>query len=69
MLFGHVPVVFIGTLLKMNRSIQAVGAFGVIKYDRWYKRLVRNGMQRVKLEIYPVSVGFNLRKFYNNIST
>lgn len=54
-----------GALLRMNRSIQAEGTFGVIKYDRWYKRLVRKGMQRVKLEIYLVSVGFNLRKFYN----
>nr|WP_330363728.1 transposase [Butyrivibrio sp. LC3010] len=29
-----------GTLLRMNRSIQAEGTFGIIKKDRWYKRIV-----------------------------
>ena len=54
-----------GALLRMNRSIQAEGAFGVMKYDRRYKRLVRRGQFKVKLEIFLVSIGFNLHKFYN----
>ena len=54
-----------GALLRMNRSIQAEGTFGVIKYDRWYKRLVRRGQFKVNLEIFLVSIGFNLHKFYN----
>ena len=54
-----------GALLRMNRSIQAEGAFGVIKYNRWYKRLVRRGQSKVELEIFLVSIGFNLHKFYN----
>ena len=29
-----------GALLRMNRSIQAEGTFGIIKKDRWYKRIV-----------------------------
>ena len=33
-----------GALLRTNRSIQAEGTFGVIKYDRWYKRMVRKGL-------------------------
>ncbi|WP_418818308.1 transposase [Pseudoruminococcus massiliensis] len=53
-----------GALLRMNRSIQAEGTFGVIKYDRWYKRLVRRCQIKVELEIYLVSIGFNLHKFY-----
>lgn len=53
-----------GALLRMNRSIQAEGSFGVIKYNRWYKRLVRRGRLKVKLEIFLVSIGFNLQKFY-----
>ncbi len=53
-----------GALLRMNRSIQAEGTFGVIKYDRWYKRLVRRCQIKVELEIYLVSIGFNLYKFY-----
>ena len=54
-----------GALLRMNRSIQAEGAFGVIKYNRWYKRLVRRGRFKAALEIFLVSIGFNLHKFYN----
>ena len=30
-----------GALLRMNRSIQAEGTFGIMKNDRWYKRIVR----------------------------
>ena len=56
-----------GALLRMNRSIQAEGTFGVMKYDRWYKRVVRKGMIPVKLEIYLVSIGHNLYKYYNNM--
>ena len=54
-----------GALLRMNRSIQAEGTFGIIKNDRWYKRIVRRGMESVKLEIFLVSIGHNLYKFYN----
>ena len=34
-----------GALLRMNRSIQAEGTFGIIKYDCWYKRIVRRGLE------------------------
>lgn len=54
-----------GALLRMNRYIQAEGTFGVMKCDRWYKQFVRRGRLKVKLEIFLVSIGFNLYKFYN----
>ena len=54
-----------GALLRMNRSIQAEGTFGIMKYDRWYKRIVRRGLKSVKLELFLVSIGHNLYKFYN----
>ena len=57
-----------GALLRMNRSIQAEGTFGIIKHDRWYKRLVRRGQPKVELEIFLVSIGFNIRKFYNKMN-
>jgi hypothetical protein len=57
-----------GALLKTNRSIQAEGTFGVMKYDRWYKRIVRRGKEKVKLEIFLVSIGFNLQKFHNKLN-
>ena len=54
-----------GALLRMNRSIQAEGTFGVMKYDRWYKRTVRKGLDSVRLELFLVSIGHNLYKFHN----
>ena len=54
-----------GALLRMNRSIQAEGTFGIIKYDRWYKRIVRRGLDSVLLELFLVSIGHNLYKFHN----
>lgn len=49
----------------MNRSIQAEGTFGIMKQDRWYKRIVRRGVASVQLELFLVSIGHNLYKFYN----
>ena len=57
-----------GALLRMNRSIQSEGTFGVMKYDRWYKRTVRKGQLSVDLEIYLVSIGHNLYKYHNKIN-
>ena len=54
-----------GALLRMNRSIQAEGTFGIMKYDRWYKRTVRRGLDSVRLELFLVSIGHNLYKFHN----
>lgn len=61
-----------GALLRMNRSIQAEGTFGIMKNDRWYKRIVRKGIKSVLLdadlaEIYGYDTkGFN-RQVKNNI--
>ena len=54
-----------GALLRMNRSIQAEGTFGIMKNDRWYKRVVRRGLNSVRLEVFLVSIGQNLYKFHN----
>ena len=54
-----------GAMLRMNRSIQAEGTFGIMKYDRWYKRIVRRGIDSVKLEVLLVSIGQNLYKYHN----
>ena len=49
----------------MNRSIQAEGTFGIMKNDRWYKRIVRRGINSVKLEVLLVAIGHNLYKYQN----
>lgn len=54
-----------GVMLRMNRSIQAEGTFGIMKHDRWYKRIVRKGIDSVKVEVMLVSIGQNLYKYHN----
>lgn len=54
-----------GALLCMNRSIQAEGTYGIIKWDKAYKRLRRKGLENVMLELTLISCGFNLYKYHN----
>lgn len=54
-----------GALLCMNRSIQSEGTFGIIKWDRSYKRLFRRGEKAVIMEFTLISCGFNLYKYHN----
>ena len=50
------------------RTIQAEGTFGIVKWDRHYKRLARRGMNAVKLEFAMIAIGFNLYKYHNKRS-
>lgn len=54
-----------GALLCMNRSIQSEGTFGIIKWNRSYKRLFRRGNKNVILELTLISCGYNLYKYHN----
>ena len=49
----------------MERSIQSEGTFGIMKWDRDYKRLFRRGEKFVILEFTLISCGFNLYKYHN----
>ena len=49
----------------MNRSIQPEGTYGIIKWDRSYKRAFRRGLDYVILEFTMISCGFNLYKYHN----
>ena len=53
-----------GALLRMNRSIQAEGAYGTIKWNRAYTRARRRGIKGLNLEIAIISCGFNLHKYH-----
>lgn len=53
-----------GALLRMNRSIQAEGAFGEVKWNRDYDRFRRRGLEKTYLEIMLISCGFNLHKYH-----
>ena len=54
-----------GALLCMNRSIQSEGTFGIIKWNKRYKRLFRRGKESVLLELTLISCGYNLYKYHN----
>ena len=55
-----------GALLCMNRSIQAEGTFGTIKWNKSYKRVRRRGFQNVIMELTLISCGYNLYKYHNS---
>ena len=54
-----------GALLRMNRSIQAEGVYGSIKWNREYKRARRRGIEGIILEFTLIACGFNLYKYHN----
>jgi hypothetical protein len=54
-----------GAMLCMNRSIQAEGTFGSMKWNRSYKRAFRRGIESVILEFTLIAIGFNLYKYHN----
>ena len=56
-----------GILLRMNRSIQAEGAFGVIKQDYGFRQFLLRGNKKVRTEILLVAIAYNINKLHNKI--
>lgn len=56
-----------GTELRMNRSIQVEGAFGVLKSDYKYKRFLTRGKNNVKTEFLFLVLGYNINKLHAKI--
>ena len=54
-----------GKELRMNRSIQVEGAFGVLKQDYGFRRLLRRGKQGVEIEMFLYAFAFNINKKHN----
>lgn len=53
-----------GIEMRVNRSSQVEGAFGVIKQDMEYTRARRRGLINVETEFMLVCLGYTLRKFF-----
>ena len=53
-----------GIEMKIQRAIQAEGAFGVIKQNFGFTRFHRKGMKNVKMEFLLVCIGYNLKKYH-----
>ena len=57
----------LGILLRMNRSIQVEGAFGVLKEDYGFRRFLLRGQKNVRTEYLLLCMGYNLNKLHNKI--
>jgi len=57
-----------GIELRVNRSAQVEGTFGVIKKDMEYERFRRRGMAKTSAEFMLVCLGYNVRKLMRLIS-
>ena len=56
-----------GILLRINRSIQVEGAFGVIKEDSIFRRFFLRGLEKTSTEFKLLSFAFNIKKLHNRI--
>jgi len=54
-----------GILLRINRSIQVEGAFGVLKNDRKFKRFLMRGRTNISTELYLLCLAFDLKKLWS----
>jgi hypothetical protein len=57
-----------GILLRVNRSIQVEGAFGVTKEDGRFRRFLTRGRAGVSGELFLVYFGYNLVYFGYNVN-
>ena len=53
-----------GIEMRVNRSSQVEGVFGIIKQDMDYTRARRRGLENVSLEFGLICLGYNLRKLF-----
>jgi transposase len=53
-----------GIMLRVNRSIQVEGAFGVLKNDRSFKRFLMRGKTNISTELYLLCLAFDLKKLW-----
>lgn len=56
-----------GILLRMNRSIQSEGAFGVIKQDYGFRQFLLRGEKKVRTELLIVAMAYNVNKLHHKI--
>lgn len=56
-----------GIKLRINRSIQVEGAFGVLKEDYGFRKFFTRGKNNVKVEFMLLCLGFNINKLHKKI--
>ena len=53
-----------GILLRMNRSIQVEGAFGVLKADYKFRRFLLRGRVKISTELHLLALAYDLKKLW-----
>ena len=56
-----------GIMLRMNRSIQVEGAFGVIKQDSGFRRFLTRGKTKTETQFFLVAFAFDILKLCSRI--
>ena len=56
-----------GIILRMNRSIQSEGAFGVVKQDYGFRQFLLRGNRKVTTEILLLAMAYNVNKLHSKI--
>ena len=54
-----------GIKLRVNRSIQVEGAFGVIKENYAFRRFLTRGKRKTETQFFLIAFAFNILKFHN----
>ena len=54
-----------GTLLRMNRSIQVEGVFGVLKEDYGFRRFITRGKKNIETQFFLLAFALNIEKLCN----
>ena len=58
-----------GVLLRLNRSIQVEGAFGVLKEDMSFRQFLLRGKVKVQVEFLILCMAYNIKKLHNKIQS
>lgn len=56
-----------GTILRMNRSIQVEGVFGVLKEDYGFRRFLTRGKKNIETQFFLLAFAFNIEKLCNRM--
>ena len=54
-----------GALLRMNRSIQVEGVFGVLKEDYGFRRFLTRGKKNIETQFFLLAFALNVKKLCN----
>lgn len=57
----------LGIKLRVNRSIQAEGVFGILKQDYGFRRFLMRGHSKISTEFNLLAIAYNIRKLHNNL--